>query len=322
MEKINIYCHKINYAKKINKYVNKLGYQIYELSGGGSFTKHTDLQTSKIINADDLFDYIKTMVKETACAECVTKEKYLVILMGAPGSGKTLARKIAAKYIYTMGNPTVVTNTDTDAINKIYKSFIDISIDKFVYDRIVVTDNEHPEKLTGADLFNKIISTSAEGKMEKSLKLYNELRPNFNPISEIVLHIAAYLGLNVFFETLGNEDYIINLIQNFCKYYKYKLIIVYPQITDETEHIRRANDRADKDGRYIDPEYIKQTRTDTETLFEKLKITIPKFLTEDFSSSDLITFMNDNQSYSSYDYSPLINTDIYSFRYSHVTKEL
>ena len=262
------------------------------------------------------------MVKVTACEECVTKEKYLVILMGAPGSGKTLARKIAAKYIYTMGNPTVVT-MDADAIDKIYKSFIDISIDTFVYDGIVVTGNENTEKLTGADLFTQIISTPAEGKIKQSLDLYNKLRPNFNPISEIILHLAAYLGLNVFFETLGNEDYIINLIQNFCKYYKYKLIIVYPQITNEKEHINRAVMRADKDGRYIDPEYIKQTRTATKTLFEKLKITIPKLLTEDSPSSVLITFNNDASENAQYNYvSPDISTEIYSFRYSHETKKL
>ena len=322
MEKINIYCHKINNAKKINKYVNKLGYQIYELSGGGSFTKHTALQTFKEFNVNELFDYIKTMVKETACAECVTKEKYLVILMGAPGSGKTLARKIAAKYIYTMENPTVVT-MNTDAINKIYKSFIDISIDTFVYDGIVI-DSGSTVKLTGADLFTQIKDTqSADDKNKNSLELYNKLRPNFNPISEIILHLAAYLGLNVFFETLGNEEYIINLIQNFCKYYKYKLIIVYPQITNETEHIRRANERADKDGRYINPKYIKQTRTATQTLFEKLKITIPKLLTEDFSSSELITFDNDNPANAQYNYvSPDISTEIYSFTYSHETKKL
>jgi predicted ABC-type ATPase len=320
MEKINIYCHKINNAKKINKYVNKLGYQIYEMTGGANFIKHTDLQKSKNINADELFKYIKTMVTETACAECVTKEKYLVILMGAPGSGKTLARKVAAKYIYTMEKS--ITDIDIPIIEGIHKSFIDISIDTFVYNGIV-SNSEQTNALTGELLFKEIIaSASTKEKSDKSLKLYNDLRPNFNPISEIILHLAAYLGLNVFFETLGSEEYILNLIQNFCKYYKYKLIIVYPQVTDEEAHIKRANDRAANDGRYIDPEYIKKTRIDTKNLFDKLKITIPKLLTEDFPSSDLITFMNDHPSYSSYNYLPLINTDIYSFRYSHVTKEL
>jgi hypothetical protein len=320
MEKINIYCHKINNAKKINKYVNKLGYQIYEMTGGANFIKNTDLQKSKNINADELFKYIKTMVTETACIACVTKEKYLVILMGAPGSGKTLARKVAAKYIYTMEKST--TDIDIPIIEGIHKSFIDISIDTFVYDGIV-SNNGQTNAPTGESLFKEIIASgSTKEKSKKSLELYNRLRPNFNPISEIILHLAAYLGLNVFFETLGSEEYILNLIQNFCKYYKYKLIIVYPQVTDEKDHITRANDRAAKDGRYIDPEYIKKTRIDTKNLFDKLQITIPKLLTEDFPSSDLITFMNDNQSYSSYVYSPLINTHVYSFRYSHVTKEL
>jgi len=321
MEKINIYCHKINNAKKINKYINKLGNQIYEMTGGANFTKHVDLQKSKLINANELFDYIKIMVSGAACNECVTTEKYLVILMGAPGSGKTLARKVAAKYIYTMENSTTYTDTMKSIIEGIYKSFIDISIDTFVYDG-KVSNNEKSDTSTGKELFKDIITVqSTEEKFKKSLELYNTLRPNFNPISEIILHLAAYLGLNVFFETLGNENYILNLIQNFCKYYKYKLIIVYPQVANEKEHIDRANTRAAIDGRYIDPEYIKKTRKETKILFDKLKITIPKLLTEDFSSSDLITFMNASE-YSKYEYNPLIDTDIYSFRYSHVTKQL
>jgi predicted kinase len=321
MEKINIYCHKINNAKKINKYINKLGNQIYEMTGGANFTKHVDLQKSKLINANELFDYIKTMVAGAACNECVTTEKYLVILMGAPGSGKTLARKVAAKYIYTMENPTTETDFMKSIIEGIYKSFIDISIDTFVYDG-KVSNNEQSDTFTGKQLFKNIITAQpTEETFTESLKLYNTLRPNFNPISEIILHLAAYLGLNVFFETLGNENYILNLIQNFCKYYKYKLIIVYPQVANEEEHIDRANKRAAIDGRYINPEYIKQTRRETNIVFDKLKITIPKLLTEDFSSSDLITFMN-NSEYSEYEYNPLIDTNIYSFRYSHVTKQL
>jgi hypothetical protein len=316
MEKINIYCHKINTSNKINKYVNKLGNQIYEMTGGANFTKHADLQKFKQTNADNLFEYIKTMVNGTACTDCVTKEKYLVILMGAPGSGKTLARKVAAKYIYTMENS--ATPIDIVSIEKIYKSFIDISIDTFVYDGIVSKGGVSDK--SGKELFEGI-KTSAD-KITASRKLYYNQRPHFDSIGGIILQLAVYLGLNVFFETLGNEDYIINLIENFCKYYKYKLIIVYSYIKDKDTHITRANARADEDGRYIDPAYIEKTRIDTKNLFDKLKITIPKLLTDEFSYCALIEFDNTDD-YRQYNYTKsMIPVNIYSFKYNKENKQL
>jgi len=320
MEKINIYCHKINTSNKINKYVNKLGNQIYEMTGGANFTKHADLQKFKQTNADNLFEYIKTMVNGTACTDCVTKEKYLVILMGAPGSGKTLARKVAAKYIYDIDSTETITESKGEFV---YKSFIDISIDNFVYDGVLInSDNMQKDHLkSGKDMFDELKDTKDEN-IEQSRDLYFKLRVNYNSICEIILNLAAYLGLNVFFEILGNETYITHLIQSFCIYYGYKLIIIYPYITNEDTHISRAVTRAKEDGRYISSDYIKESRIATRNLFEKLKTIIPRFLTKTFQLATLIEFDNTDD-YRDYNYiKPMIPVDIYSFKYNKETKQL
>jgi hypothetical protein len=316
MEKINIYCHKINTSNKINKYVNKLGNQIYEMTGGANFTKHADLEAKKDENMKEIVKYISTMV---SAIKGKTKDKYLVILMGAPGSGKTLARKVAAKYIHNIESTESITES-TGGI--VYNSFIDISIDNFVYDGVLVNsyNTQENHSKSGKKLFDELKGTHEN--IEKSSDLYFKLRVNYNSICEIILNLAAYLGLNVFFEILGNETYITHLIQSFCIYYGYKLIIIYPYIINEDTHISRADTRAKEDGRYISSDYIKESRTATRNLFEKLKTIIPRFLTESFQLATLIEFDN-TADYRQYNYTTsMIPVDIYSFKYNKETKKL
>lgn len=61
-----------------------------------------------------------------------TQNKYVVILMGTPGAGKSIARKIATKIIANE-EFMIFEGTDVKILDDLFNSFVDISIDDFVY---------------------------------------------------------------------------------------------------------------------------------------------------------------------------------------------
>lgn len=324
MQKVDIYCKKLKYTTKTNKYINKLSYNIYEQQGG--FIKYTqqngdNYKDTKKINTEELFDYIQKRVDKIAGK---TKEKYLVILMGAPGSGKTLARKLTAKYItkYIEG---INEPTDEDC-NKTFNSFVDISIDDFVYDSQII-EGEYTRLIdrdveNGRNKFKHIATEYKEAEddnidrfVEKSKQLYFGMRPHFDTVGEIILNLSAYLSANIFFETIGNEGYIKNLIENFCKYNGYNLVIVYPFIANETIHLKRVRNRGAVEGRFVNNDYVRLTRASSDALFDALPSIVRPHISNKLLKSSLIKFENKGGIPLGYNFAEFNDITHHSYRY-------
>jgi hypothetical protein len=310
MNKINIYCHKLQTDTiKKNKYVNKIAKTVYNLQKGG-FIKYTLQQESetKKINADELLKYVKERVNKL---NGNTKNKYFVILMGSPGSGKTISRKLAVKYI----SKYLENNTDDDLCNDIFNSFIDIAIDDIVYDgQIEETKKEYISVIkTGREKFKELSTKYKsyndydEDKLAKeSEDLYFGMRPAFDSVGEILLNISAYLNANIFFETLGNEQYIKTLINTVCIPYKYNLLIIYSSITNEDIHIERLKKRGISEGRFPNIEYVKNKRTMCKLLYNKLPEIVIPFVGPSIKNCSLINFENDKIMPSDYNFNEFI----------------
>ena len=316
MDTINIYCKKINKSKKTTKYVKKLGKKIYDLTGG--FKKYTDENVLRIKNAEELFEYIKTNIKSKTGK---TKEKYFVILMGPPASGKTLARKFASKYIHKH----LEKNTDTDVEN-VFNSFIDISIDQFINDGEIINDT-NPDSKTGkdrfkeyADKYNALNNQQYETLNKETQKLYFDMKPNFNAVGNIILNLAAYLEMNIFFEILGDSNYIESLAKDVCAYFGYNLLVIYPHVSNKIEHLKRLNARRQEDGRFVAPEYFEKSLVSSETAFDKIKLSLSSLLTSTFKKAILIKFKNDINQPTDYNFKNFEIENYHYFNYDDIKK--
>lgn len=322
MNNIDFYCKKINKLQKTNKYVNKLGNKIYELTGG--FKKYSNDVSKRNTNLEELFEYIKTNVNNK---KEKTKEKYLVILMGPPASGKTLARKFASKYIYKhLEN----TNGNDNDIDKIFNSFIDISVDEFVNDGAVINSTNLEEK-TGKELFadyaqkyKSLLASSVDKNSElfttlndETQKLYFNLRPNFDAIGNIIFNLASYLEMNIFYETIGNSSDIEDLAKNFCAYFGYNLLVIYPHVSDKAEHLRRLDERRKEDGRLVKSEYFEKLLVSSDIVFDKLRTSIPLLLSPKFKKAVFIKFKNDTKKPDNYDFTNFEIEKYHSFNYDN-----
>jgi len=283
MKKIQLYLNKINTSNKKNKYIAK----ILNLHGGFKFNTQDTIQN----NASELFNYIDQSYIQKV--KKVTKDKYFVILMGPPGTGKSFARKFAVKYICKY----IEINNLYDIT---YNSFVDISVDNYVND--IEVNNDKAGKDRFMDIKENLNEKSADDYAQiaqKSYDIYQSMRLLVDPVSEIMISVCIYLGINIFFETIGaNPQYIESLINNICKYYKYIPIIIYPVITSQEEHISRLKKRGSAEGRVVDINYAINITHKCNYSYEKIKFKMYNIMisannTNGLKKAYIIKFAND-----------------------------
>lgn len=249
---------KNKYKKYKTKYLN------LQQKGGNMCTIPSDTKLpmqlsitsylkNKETNLNNRKKALQILLENIPCTSHITRDKYFVILYGPPASGKTISRKIGLlKLVKNYG----------ENLENIEKTFIDTSIDDIAYNT-VGADGKGPkiiEKLK--ENIDKRLKSyiTIEEKMEYVKKNLTEIvktsfeiysRGRDNTLSELLMHYGFFLGKNIFLEiSTGNVKYIQSLIQR-CRWYGYKIISVYPFISDVNILFDRSIRRGIKEGRFL-----------------------------------------------------------------------
>ena len=195
---------------------------------------------------------------------------YFVILLGSPGIGKSIARKIGLTQIYP--------NRRIDEYDILYDTFVDIDVDKMVYTYVYASINT-PINKSGLQLIKeatslydlniefddvykndvcsgKLIKSDNKEKLvqleklyEISYKQYFDIRNKLDSICDELLEDSIRMSKNIFIETTGiDSDYLITIIEKIKS--SYQIVIMYPIMTNDYEHARRIFNRGKVEGRY------------------------------------------------------------------------
>jgi hypothetical protein len=88
--------------------------------------------------------------------------------------------------------------------------------------------------------------------VKQSSSIYFSKRTDADIVSELLRFVAAFLERNIYIEiSSGNVDYIEHHILDFCKWYDYTPVIVYPFVKSVGILCDRMYKRAIIDGRYM-----------------------------------------------------------------------
>jgi hypothetical protein len=237
MDKIYKYIKKYNKIQK-NIYLKKIAYYLT----GGNIRKY---------NLDSFQDLLRNKLGDS---RMVTQNKFIIILMGPPASGKTDAVKIAYEIIknnYTREEKRILDNID--------KTFINTGVDDLVYD-IFVDETDETIKLQlsrkGVVLEQCLNDAKTDterreclSRLENDNGLYFGNRPYGDALSEILMNFSLAFGKNIIFESASPySDYIKNLISNASRY-NYIPIVIYPVVTPIKTLQDRSINRAKIEGR-------------------------------------------------------------------------
>lgn len=265
------------YFKKIHKYSNiQTGGKIIEFIS----KDNNDIETTK----KSLLEFIdKTM---DGLEKNKFKNKYVVILIGPPCAGKTLARHVGVKKIIMSED-----NKDGQKTDYYFNTFIDISVDDYVAG-VIVKDEEMPhdellhEAKTGDESTHKTITgynmlkrevgqivleakeIKQNGQLytddfyDKTFAVYKKLRDKVDTLSFIMLYLSTYLGANIFFETLGDPWILKEIVIAFCNATQYIPVIVYPYIASYDQVAERIHNRGKTEYRYM-------SKTNVDTAIQK-----------------------------------------------------
>lgn len=257
------------YFKKICKYSNiQTGGKIIEF-----ISKDDDnIETTK----KSLLEFInKTM---DGLEKNKFKNKYVVILIGPPGAGKTLARHVGITKIINSEDDK--DNKDGQKTDYYFNTFIDISVDDYVAGVIVKDDDSSHEELlheaktsedpthktiTGKNMLEREVGRivleakkiNQNGQLynddfyNKTFEVYKKLRDKVDSLSFIMLYLSTYLGANIFFETLGDLWILKEIVIAFCDATQYIPVIVYPYIVSYEQVADRIHKRGKTEYRYM-----------------------------------------------------------------------
>ena len=269
--KIKKYSNKLalkpthNYLKKLSEYILIK----YNTQTGGQvidFSVDDDYSTK----VEGLLHLIHTTIRPLESIS--TKRKYCMIVMGPTGSGKTLARKIGFDLVREL--------EPEFTLDKIEKSFIDISVDDYVY-------GAYMDGKTGAKALKDIaektlldIQTETKKSHEENIKdianierlstdsfnEYSQYRNKVETIPMIMVYIATHLGLNFIFETVSGVWLPEFMQKNIPKYFQ---LVVYPSTNQENLIIRTAS-RALEEHRFVNPASFQGMITNADKMFNEL----------------------------------------------------
>jgi hypothetical protein len=308
------YINKYN-TSILNKYTSSL--YLYKLSkhlilsqsgqSGGKIIEFNKNTTGDIATN---YEGLRKLIEENVIDKLShkTTNKYLVILIGPPGSGKSIARKIVTNMIGKMES-----NTNFD---EIFNTFVDVSADDYIYGA-KIDGKESGSKLL-KDNYDAVQRTYPDSTSKEfidnlttsSTKIYFDTRRELDSIGSMMLFIASYLKLNIFIEIVGNTiNYINYLINDFCDYHKYIPIIIYPNISNFDLHKERILLRAAKEGRLPSLDYVKYIKTQVDTIFDQIYDSSNSYLKSNIKSLSLVKYNNDKQ---------LNQTDIDAYNFTHL----
>lgn len=288
--KINKYINKmyINpkylYANKIFHYISNDTFDTlnnksnFLLMDGGSSIKYND--------CNSIIAFLQEKCNSIAN---VTKNKYLVILYGPPGSGKSFARNIASNII----------KTNYDEINseeEILKDFIDTGIDELTYDIVEPTSNKqvrtllienlktqlkiNPENTIDPNISNEIKNDPFLLKklVSSSFEIYKNNRKD--SLSELLYFFAISINKNIFLELASPQMEYLNRILSLITYYQYIPIFIYSFVNQSSILCNRSINRGIQEGRFLECKNghgIENAMKNCLTYYEDMKQIIRKY---------------------------------------------
>jgi hypothetical protein len=204
-------------------------------------------------NAESIFSYLHQKISHIKSR---TKNKYVVILYGPPGSGKTIARNIACKYIMNAFNESTAT----------YDTFVDTGVDEIIYESEDETGEKIKDKLVNnlkdrltemRTMYNKevldrlMVTRNISSIVSSSYSIYSDDKKDADSLSDLLVALATLLNYNIYFEiSKPNINYMSKLIES-LKYYDYIPVIIYPFINDVNVLFNRTIDRGMSEGRFL-----------------------------------------------------------------------
>lgn len=264
---------------KINKYISKMNINpkyIYANKILHYITTDDDTNYDDIYNAapmlgagqikyGDCNSTLEFLQNKCSTIANVTKNKYFVILYGPPGSGKSLARKIACNIIKKYYNETI---TEED----IEKIFIDTGIDEITYDVVEPSTNkstrelliENLKKQLGLEMgasIDTIDKNTYTDKIKNNPELLKKLAQSSfeiyknnrkDSLSELLYYFAISIKKNIFMEMASPQNVYLDRILALMQYYQYIPIFIYPFVSKSSTLCDRAIGRGLKEGRFLE----------------------------------------------------------------------
>jgi len=290
--KINKYFYKFKNSINIGSpnifYMRKLAEYITNCQIGGNIIEISKKENGTIDeNIIGLFNFIKEATFDKIPTK---KQKYCAIIMGPAGTGKSLAKKIATKFIFD--NFENKNNTPTSSIEyeAFFNTFVDVTSDDYVYG-LKLNNNETGQQILKSTLNEYLNKDEFKDKnmddlidifykdprlygdlVKNTTSMYNDLKKHVDPLKIMMIHIASYFGLNIFFEIIGNTStYISTIIVNdFCRWEMYTPIVVFPYISDIELHKKRIIMRGLTEGRFMSISSLYETRQNTSSAFDSM----------------------------------------------------
>jgi hypothetical protein len=254
------------YIKYKNKYL-ELKYVKNTINMiGGRLCSEENKQ--EFTNVDDIMKYMKN---ESDCVDKnTTKNKYIVILFGPPGSGKTQAFSEACNLISTYYDEnkeiegTFINTGLDDLVNRTHvKEYPDKTIKQVLIDNLAnlikskMSDSKQDRKQIIQDNISDFYSRKSDKDMRGQFDIYSLGRNAIDPISSLLLWFAVYKNKNILFETSsGNFEYV-DMIVNMVRWYGYNPVIIYPYIDNLDTLYHRILDRALVEGRFLEKQIVK-----------------------------------------------------------------
>jgi hypothetical protein len=208
-----------------------------------------------------------------------TKKPYIMIVMGATGSGKTEARTVGYNVVKNL-------EKSDEKIDTIKNSFIDISVDEYVNGTTIV--NDQGIETTGENILkttmdkylaDKQINIEAINMNYKenmptikelsniSYQTYSTIRNMIDQLPMVMLYLALHLKINVIFETTSGEwliDFIIKNLNYYCI-----PIVIYPVVSVDNL-VKRTINRGAADGRVVNPGLLENGVKSANAMFTKI----------------------------------------------------
>ena len=234
-----------------SEYIEQICNNLFQKGFISKMTHSTQIGGLKLGDMDSLLNFIKNRVGDE---DKKTSKKYFVILFGPPGSGKTLGRKMACHGIKTFYEESL---NETD----IEKTFIETGIDEITYDVELKDDFTVRDKLMknldgyigeadSIEIKKELVKENINNLVFSSFSIYRNNRPDY--LSELLFYLAAFFDKNIFFEVATPQnEYIKNLINVFCNFYKYHPVLIYPFVNDVNILYDRTISRGLKEGRFV-----------------------------------------------------------------------
>lgn len=308
LNKVHVYCKKILNNRKLNKYDTKL-HNVYN--------KTCDIKLGEWKNIVNIFADEISRLKDIPE---FNNNKYVVLLLGTTGSGKSSARNIAIRHILEMND---INKNIKNKSNKIIKNFADANIDDITY-RSIMNDECSSNKIKNS--MNKLrkivgitesipIDTKITKKLiskidklaEKSFDIYKKYR-NY-ALSELYIIISIIMNKNIFIESSTmNINYLTDVL-NKIKFYNYKVVIMVPFVEDIDKLFIRTINRGIKEGRFISYNQLSYSNKNIKQNINKFIKNLKEVLKE-FS----LTFYSNNKYvydfvYSNYEFNKLLKNN-------------